>query len=127
LPETEASPEDLELIAALLSHPTMRGAAEVAGVSESTVYRRLRDSGFRRELKEQRLRVYSHALQRLQVAAEGAVEVLEEVMRDKRAPLSARIKCAVHVLSLADKGPQPEMVDRRLQSSTEALLDDLEP
>ncbi len=121
----DATTEDLELIAALLSSPTIRDAADAAAVSESTVYRRLRDSGFRRELKEQRLRVYSHALQRLQVAAEGAVEVLEEVMRDKRAPLSARIKCAVHVLSLADKGPQPEMVDRRLQSTTEILLEDL--
>ncbi len=100
-------------------------AAEAAGVSESTVYRRLRDSNFRQELKEQRLRVYSHALQRLQVATEGAAEVLEEVMRDKSAPLSARVKCAVHVLELADKGPQPEFVDRRLQSSVERMLDDL--
>ncbi len=115
---------DAELVAALLSNATVRGAAEAAGVSESTVYRRLRDAGFRRELKEQRLRVYSHALQRLQVAAEGAVDVLEEVMRDKRAPLSARIKCAVNVLELADKGPQPEMVDRRLQNATERMLED---
>ncbi len=120
----EATTEDLELIAALLSSPTIRDAADAASVSESTVYRRLRDSGFRRELKEQRLRVYSHALQRLQVSAEGAVEVLEEVMRDKGAPLSARIKSAVHVLELADKGPQPEMVDRRLQSLTEQLSED---
>jgi AcrR family transcriptional regulator len=64
------SSEDQELVAALLSNATMRGAAEAAGVSESTVYRRLRDAGFLRELKE-RLRVYSHALQRLHVAAEG--------------------------------------------------------
>ncbi len=115
---------DAELVAALLSNATVRGAAEAAGVSESTVYRRLRDAGFRRELKEQRLRVYSHALQRLQVAAEGAVDVLEEVMRDKRAPLSSRIKCAVHVLELSDKGPQPEWVDRKLQSSMERMLED---
>ncbi len=120
----DATSGDAELVAALLSNATVRGAAEAAGVSESTVYRRLRDAGFRRELKEQRLRVYSHALQRLQVAAEGAVDVLEEVMRDKRAPLSARIKCAVHVLELADKGPQPEMVDRRLQSTLELMLED---
>ncbi len=117
--------EDLELIAALLSSQTIREASVSAGVSEATVYRRLRDAAFRKELKEQRLRVYSHALQRLQVAAEGAVAVLEEVMRDKKAPLSARIKCAVHVLERADKGPQPEMVDRRLQSTAEIMLEGL--
>ncbi len=117
--------EDLELIAALLSIQTIREASVSAGVSEATVYRRLRDAAFRKELKEQRLRVYSHALQRLQVAAEGAVAVLEEVMRDKKAPLSARIKCAVHVLERADKGPQPEMVDRRLQSTAEIMLEGL--
>ncbi len=119
-----ATAEDLELIAALLSSRTIREASVSASVSEATVYRRLRDSAFRKELKEQRLRVYSHALQRLQVAAEGAVDVLEEVMLDKRNPLSARIKCAVHVLELSDKGPQPEWVDRRLQSATERMLED---
>ena len=120
-----ASSEDLDLIAALLSNATVRGAADAAGVSESTVYRRLRDAGFRRELKEQRLRVYSHALQRLQVAAEGAVEVLEGILRDGNAPHSARIKCAVHVLELADRGPQPEDVDRMLKSPTERMLETL--
>ncbi len=117
--------EDPELIAALLSSRTIREASVSAGVSEATVYRRLRDGAFRKELKEQRLRVYSHALQRLQVAAEGAVDVLEDVMRDARAPLSARIKCAVHVLERADKGPQPEWVDRRLQTASESMLEDL--
>lgn len=120
----DATSGDAELVAALLSNATVRGSAQAAGVSEATLYRRLRDAGFRQELKEQRLRVYSHAFQRLQIAAEGAVDVLEEVMRDKRAPLSARIKCALHVLELADKGPQPEWVDRKLLSSVERMLED---
>ncbi len=116
--------EDSELVAALLSSATIRCAAEVAGVSEATLYRRLRDPGFRGELKEQRLRVYSHSLQRLQVAAEDAVEVLEGAMRDGDAPLSARVKCAAHVLELAAKA-QPEMVDYKLQDADERLLEDL--
>jgi AcrR family transcriptional regulator len=125
MPKTEGATEDLELISALLSNPTVRGAAEAAGVSESTVYRRLRDSTFRRELKEQRLRVFSHALQRLQVVAAGAVEVLEEVMQDRTTPEAACIKAAETVLKLASSDPQPEMVDRRLQSTTERMLEDL--
>lgn len=123
--DAKAAGEDLELITALISNPTIRQAAEASGVSEATMYRRLRDSGFRRLLKEQRLRAYSHALQRIQLAAAGAVEVLEGIMLDGDAPLSARVKCAVHVLELADKGPQPEMVDYKLQDADERLLEDL--
>ena len=117
--------EDLKLITALLSSTTVRAAAEAAGVSESTVYRRLRESGFRKLLKEQRLRVYGHALSRLQIAAEEAVSTLIEVMQDKGAPEQARIKAAVSILEMADRGTQPEMVDRKLQDPTEAMLETL--
>ena len=117
--------EDLKLITALLSSTTVRAAADIAGLSESTVYRRLRESSFRKLLKEQRLRVYGHALSRLQMGTEEAVSTLIEVMKDKRAPQQARIKAAVSILELADKGTQPEMVDRKLQSPTEAMLERL--
>jgi hypothetical protein len=46
------------------------------------------------------LRVFSHALQRLQVAAERAVEVLEKVMRDEEASSAAWIHAAAAVLPL---------------------------
>jgi DNA-binding Lrp family transcriptional regulator len=117
--------EDLKIVTALLSSTTVRAAAEAVGVSESTVYRRLRDPGFRRLLKEQRLRVYGHALSRLQMATEEAVGTLVEVMQDKEAPEQARIKAAVSILELADKGTQPEMVDRKLADPTEDILESL--
>ncbi len=49
---TETACDDLQLVAALLSNAPVRGAAEAAGVSESTVYRRLRDSSKERSPKE---------------------------------------------------------------------------
>jgi DNA-binding Lrp family transcriptional regulator len=116
--------EDLKLVTALLSNATIRGAAEATGVSESTVYRRLKGSDFRKLLKEQRLRVYGHALSRLQMAAEDAVSTLIEVIQDKGASEQARIKAAVSILELINKGTQPETVDRKLLDFRERTLED---
>lgn len=117
--------EDLKLVTALLSNTSVKSAARAAGVSESTVYRKLREAGFRKQLKEQRLRVYGHALSRLQMATEEAVTTLVEVMGEKEAPEQARIKAALSILEIAGRGVQPEELDRRLMDSTEALLEDL--
>lgn len=117
--------EDLKLVTALLSNTSVKSAARAAGVSESTVYRKLREAGFRKQLKEQRLRVYGHALSRLQMATEEAVTTLVEVMGEKEAPEQARIKAALSILGIAGRGVQPEELDRRLMDSTEALLEDL--
>ncbi len=53
------------------------------------------------------------------------MSTLVEIMEDKGAPEQARIKAAVSILELADKGTQPEMVDRRLQDPSERVLEDL--
>ncbi len=122
----EENPEDLKLVTALLTNASVRGAAEVAGVSESTMYRKLREGGFRRQLKEHRLRVFSHALARLQVAAEEAVSTLESLMVDVEAPPAIRIRAAVGVLELAGRGVQPEQLDVQLITSSEVLLETLD-
>jgi hypothetical protein len=41
---------DVDLIAALLMTRTHRDAAQLAGISEATLYRRLKNAGFRRAL-----------------------------------------------------------------------------
>jgi hypothetical protein len=110
----------------MLSNATVRSAAQAAGVSESTLFRRLRDRGFRKLLKEQRLRVYGHALSRLQMAAEEAVSTLVEVMRREDGSEQARIKAAVSILELAGRGVQPEEVDKRILGPTEAMWEDLD-
>ena len=109
-----------------MSNTTVRGAAQAASVSESTLFRRLREPGFRKLLKEQRLRVFGHALSRLQMAAEEAVGTLVEVMRDEGAAEQARIKAAACILELASRGVQPEEVDMRLMGPAEVMLESLD-
>jgi hypothetical protein len=57
------------------------------------------------------------------MTAESAVDVLEDAMRDESASLSARINSAVYVLQLAGQDPQPEMLDNRLMSSADIMLE----
>ncbi len=116
---------DLKLVAALLSNTSVRAAAQSAGVSTDTLFRRLREPSFSGILKEQRLRTYGVALARLQTAAEEAVSTLVAVMRDETASEPARVKAAVAVLELAASSTQPEAVDLRLMSPHERMLSDL--
>jgi hypothetical protein len=118
--------EDLALLTALLSNATIRKAGAEAGLSEATVYRRLQDATFRKQLKEMRLRTYSNALSRLQVSTGTAVEVLQEIMQDREQPPSVRVKAALSVLALANvEANQPDFVDMDLKSDVERIVESL--
>ncbi len=125
------SPADDPLILALLSNATVRSAAEEAGVSETTAYRRLSDKAFCESLQAAKYQAYSHALSRLQAAAGEAASVLVEVAGDIEAPPAARIKAAESILSHADATLSPPLssdAGRRLatgdtsEPSVDALL-----
>jgi AcrR family transcriptional regulator len=131
---TQSSPKshaDDPLIPALLSNTSVRSAANAAGVSETTAYRRLSDKDFCESLQAAKYQVYSHALSRLQTAACEAVSVLVEVAGDTEAPPAARIKAAESILSHADNTLYPPLssdAGRRLaagntsEPSIDALL-----
>jgi hypothetical protein len=88
-------------IAALLSEPTTKAAAEAAKVSETTIHRWLNDPSFSTALKESRGRVFESTLAALQGASGKAVETLRSVMNDKEAQASAGVSAAKTVLDLA--------------------------
>lgn len=107
-----ASPEDHlpdPLIPALLSNSSVRAAANAAGVSEATVWRRLSEEKFCSALQAAKYQVYSHALSRLQSAAGDAADVLIEIASNPEAPPAARIKAAESILSHADATMLPPL------------------
>jgi hypothetical protein len=112
----QAVDSDLQLIAALLQTSTVREAASKAGVSEATVYRRLRQPAFRRRLKEARLLVFAQALSRLQSATGDAVDTLLDVMADHGAPPASRVRAACAVLDLASREMGPESLQDLLDA-----------
>jgi AcrR family transcriptional regulator len=109
----------------------VRSAADAAGVSETTAYRRLSDKDFCESLQAAKYQVYSHALSRLQAAAGEAAAVLVEVASDREAPPRDRLKAAEAILSHADATLHPPLssdAGRRLaaggtsEPSIDALL-----
>lgn len=83
----------------LLSSTTTRAAAKAAGVSEATIYRWLADPTFNKALEAARARAFDLSLLRLSGMADRAVDVVGEVLDDKRASAGARISAARVVLS----------------------------
>jgi hypothetical protein len=108
-------------IAALLSEPTTKKAAEAAKVGQTTIHRWLNDPIFSAALKESRERVFESRLAALQGVSGQAVETLLEVMNDKTAQPSARVSAAKTVLDIAIKAREQLELSERMRIIEEQL------
>lgn len=85
-------------LAALAAGATIEAAAEAAGVSPRTVYRRLADTGYAAEVDRHREAAIGRALGRLASASSAAVETLVE-LADGAESESVRLKAADRIVS----------------------------
>ena len=90
--------KDEALIAALLSNPTVRAAAQAVGRSETQVYSRLRDPTFKARYDEARRELLERSVTELQAHLSEAVGVFVSVMRDRQAPQQTRLNAAEAVM-----------------------------
>jgi len=108
-------------ILALVSNPTIREAAQVVGVSETTIYRWLQDPEFERNYRNARTQVVRHAIAALQGACSQAVEVLKEVMTNTESPATTRVTAARAVLEMSIKAVEIEDLQARVQTLEEQI------
>ncbi len=83
---------DDALVAALAGGSTVQAAAQLGGVSEATVYRRLKDPAFRRRIATARAEVLERALGHLAQGSAEAAIVLRSLLaesKDERIRLAA--------------------------------------
>lgn len=102
-------------LAALLSSLTIRAAAKRAGVSESTLWRYLREPGFSKRYAQARREAVEHMTVRLQARAAGSAEILYSIAKDKKAPASARVAAARAVIEHTLKAVELSDLDVRLK------------
>ena len=90
-------------LAVLLTSPTVRAAAEAAGISERTGWRYLADAEVKRALSQALDSELAHATRRAVTAMTGALETLEGIHRDPGAPTGARVSAARAILDVGPK------------------------
>ncbi len=100
-----------KVIDALLSTDTIAAAAKKAGVSDSTIYRYLRDETFKNEYRTARRDVVENTVGQIQGATAKAVKTLTKNL-DCGNP-SAEIRAAQIILETAYKGV--ELIDLQMR------------
>jgi AcrR family transcriptional regulator len=111
---------DERLLALLACGATVEAAARQAGVSESTVYRRLADRDFRRRLQAVRADFVQRTAGTLTAAATEAVRTLLELLKPA-SPAAVRLGSARSVLELGMKVREVSDLEERMAALEERL------
>lgn len=86
------------IIAALISTPTVKAAAEAAGVSESVIYTRLKNPEFKERYDKERREVLTQSAAALQTHLGAAIEAMGEIVSDKETNPQTRLNAAEAVI-----------------------------
>lgn len=112
--ENGLRPRELLAIAALLSEPTIKRAADAIGLSEKTIRRYLAKPTFRDAYVKARREAFGSALQRLQEAAGIAVQALVEIAADEAAKPADRLRASNSILDFGIRGAELLAFSERL-------------
>src|SRR6266487_1646297 len=104
-----------QLIAALLTAPSIEAAAKQAGINPVTAWRWMKQPAFQAAYREARRAVVQHAVVLLQRFSANAVGTLAQVMTDATAPASSRVAAARTVLEMALRGAEIEDLTARIE------------
>ena len=115
---------DERVIAALLTNPTQKAAADAAGVHENTLTRLLQREDFQDQYRQARQALLTQTLERLQAINGQAVDCLAAVMSSAKSPASARVSAArtalemsLRVIEIVDIGERLGAIERRLNGN----------
>jgi hypothetical protein len=113
---------DDALLLGLATGLSVPAAAQRAGVSERTAYRRLDDPGFRRRISETRTALFTEAVGRLAALAGKAADALGELLTSDRGLV--KLQAAKGVLELGPKLREAGEVAERLDALERRLAGD---
>ena len=104
-----------QAIAALLSQPSIGGAAKKAGIGEKTLFRWLQLDEFKRTYKTARRPVIDQTIAQIQSVMSEAVQTLLNVMSDSAAPASSKVSAARALLDIGFKVVEIEDLESRIE------------
>lgn len=89
-----ANRKDEQILAALLTNPTVRAASKACGVSETQIYARLRNPEFREKYDNARRELLEQSTAYIQGIVSEAIDKMREVMNDPDAAPQVQLNAA---------------------------------
>lgn len=107
---------DEKILAALVTAGSVRTAASVAGVSESTIRNRLKDADFRAAYEAIKSELLQGATASMLSKLETATETIADVMNDAENPANVRVSAADSLLRHCLRYLATADIERRLSA-----------
>lgn len=101
-------------VTALITNPTIKGAASECGIAEKTLHAWLKEEDFAARVREAQQELTRQATGRIMLSIGRSVEVLEDIMQDAEANASPRVAAARTLLDYAFKVYELQTVQQRL-------------
>ncbi len=111
-----------QLIGALLQYPSVREAALVVGISESSAYRWLKEPFFQEHYREARRQILDFSIAQVQIITTEAVQVLREILTDTTTPANSRISAIKIIMEIGIKGLEITDILARLDRLERAMM-----
>ena len=112
---------DNQLISALLTHATIKQASESVGLSEQSVYSRLRKPDFREKLQNARDNQFQVISSKLEDANFKALDTLIKILDDKEVSAGIKVRASQTLLDLSLKNREQADIISRIQNLEEML------
>ncbi len=121
--EKKSRKEDLAILA-LLTEPTMKSAAEKAGVAEITLWRWMQQAEFKEKYQTAKREAVSHATAKLRQSMTVAIDALVEMAKDKKTPAMARATACRTLIEYGFKAHEMEDLQERVERLEEQFKEE---
>jgi hypothetical protein len=111
----ELSTNQWKVLEALLSEPTVKEAAKVAGLTPRTVYRYLNNQQFKAELRKRQSEILAQTVAAMVGGRGTALETLHKAQTDEGASWSERIRAANYWLTHTQDAIELDVLTERLE------------
>ena len=112
---------DNQLISALLSCPSIKQASESVGLSEQSVYSRLRKPDFRAQLQNARDNQFQVISSKLEDANFKALDTLIGILDDSEVSAGIKVRASQTLLDLSLRNREQADILTRIQNLEEML------
>ena len=123
MPKSGRRQADQVLLVALACGATIEAAAQKAGLSQATVYRRLQDPEFKKRIQQTQSDMVKRASGTLTAAGMEAIKTLLALLQSSATPAAVRLSAARAVLELGNKLRENVDFEERIRALEKRLFE----